>query len=162
MEGELLGVLIAAGQRGSYEAAGDEGADGGVGAGDGEDGDAGTDGGGGDLATGIGDAGRARVADDGDARVRPERGGQLDGAAHLVVLVVADGRRADVEVVEQLLRLARVLTGDAVDRAQDAEGAQGDVLQIADGRSDEVEARSEGLAIPIGNHAFALSFETAN
>ena len=102
------------------------------------------------------------VADDGDARARLERGGKLDGAGGLIVLVVADGGRADTEVVEQLLRLARVLAGDAVDRAQDAQGAQGDVLQIADGRGDEVEARSEGLAILIGNHALAPSFETAN
>ena len=145
-----------------YEAAGDEGADGGVCAGHRKYRHTSRDGRCGDLASGIGDAGRARVADDGDARARPERCGEFNGAGGLVVLVVADGGRADTEVVEQLLRLARVLAGDAVDRAQDAQGAQGDVLQIADGRGDEVEARSEGLAILIGNHALALSFETAN
>ena len=58
MEGELgFGRFRAS----SGEAAGDEGADGGVGAGDGKDGDAGGDGGCGDLAAGVGDAGRAGV-----------------------------------------------------------------------------------------------------
>ena len=147
MEGELLGVLVAADERGSGEAAGDERADGGVGAGDGEDGHAGGNGCRGDLAAGIGDAGRARVADDGDARAGLQRGGQLDRAARLVVHVVADGGRADVEVVEQLLGLARVLAGNFVDRAQHAQRAQGDVFQVADGRGDEIEAGSERALI---------------
>ena len=95
------------------------------------------------MAAGVGDAGGSRVADDGDARTRPERGGKLDGAARLVVHVVADSGGTDVEVVEQLLGLARVLAGDLVDRAQHTQRAQGDVFQVADGRGDEVEAGGE-------------------
>ncbi len=143
MEGEGFGRFPS-----SSQAAGDEGADGGVGAGDGKDGDAGGDGGCGDLAAGVGDAGRAGVRDDGDARAGLERGGELHGAASLVVHVVADGGGADVEVIEELLGLARVLARDFVDRTQDAEGAQGDVLEVADGRGDEIEAGGErGFAV---------------
>jgi hypothetical protein len=39
-------------------------------------------------------------------------------------------------MIEELLRLASVLAGDAVDAAEDAKGAKGDVLQIADGGGD--------------------------
>ena len=63
-------------------------------------------------------------------------------------------------MVEQLLRLARVLAGDAVDRAQDAQGAQGDVFQVADGRGDEVEAGGERLLGVVGD--FARRFLVAN
>ena len=104
MEGEALGG----------EAAGDEGADGGVGSGDGEDGDAGGDGGCGDLGAGVGDAGSACVADDGDAGALFEGFDEFFGARALVVHVVADGGGADLEVVEELLGLAGVFAGDAV------------------------------------------------
>ncbi len=45
-----------------------------------------------------------------------------------------------LEVIQQLLSLAGVLAGDAVHAAQDAQCAQGDVLEVADGGGDEVEA----------------------
>jgi len=59
------------------------------------------------------------------------------------VHVVADGGRADAEVAEEFGGLAGVFAGDAVDRAQDAERAEGDVFEVADGRGDEVEAGGE-------------------
>ena len=61
----------------------------------------------------------------------------------LVVLVAADGGGCDLEVVEQLLRLAGVFAGDAVGALENIEGAQSDVAEVADGRGDEVEAGSE-------------------
>ena len=42
---------------------------------------------------------------------------QFCGAMALVVLVAADGGGCDVEVIEQLLGLAGVFAGDAVDVA---------------------------------------------
>ena len=72
-----------------------------------------------------------------------ERFDQFGGAMPLVVLVAAHGRRGDGEVVEQLLRLARVFAGDAVGAPEDIEGAQGDVAEVADGSGDEVEAGGE-------------------
>ena len=64
--------------------------------------------------------------------------------AALVVHVVADGGGGDAEVVEELLGLAGVLAGDAVDAAQDAKSAQGDVFEVADGSGDEVETGGSG------------------
>jgi hypothetical protein len=40
--------------------------------------------------------------------------------------------------------LAGVFAGDAVDGAEDAESAQGDVFEVADGGGNEVEAGGEG------------------
>ena len=67
------------------------------------------------------------------------------GAVALVVLVAAYGGGGDFEVVEELLGLAGVFAGDAVDLLQDVEGAEGDVAEVADGGGDEVEAGCEGV-----------------
>src|SRR6185312_15506338 len=112
---------------------------------DGEDEDAGGDGGRGDLGARIGDAGRAGVGDDGNARAGFQFRDELLGASSFVVLVVADGGRRDLEMVEELLRLAGVLAGDAVAGAQHTQGAQRYVFEIADGRGDELEAGGEGI-----------------
>ena len=56
----------------------------------------------------------------------------------------------DLEVVEQLLRLAGVFAGDAVDALEHIEGAQGDVAEVADGRGDEVEAGGECVGCRLG------------
>ncbi len=135
VEAEGAGLVGCAG-----EAAGGEGRDDGVGSGDGIDGDAGVDGGRGNEPAGVGDAGRACVADDGDPGAGFEVGDQFGGAAGLVVHVVAEGRCGDAEVVQQLLGLACVLAGDAIDGAEDTKGAEGDVFEIADRGCDEVEA----------------------
>jgi len=136
VKGKRLGVQAASRKAGSGKAAGNERADRGVRTRHGKDGDSGGDGGGGDLSAGVGDSGRSRVADHGDSRSRLERRCQLKGTARLIMHVIADSGGANLEVVEQLLRLARVLAGDAIDRAQHTQGAQGDVFQIADGRGN--------------------------
>jgi len=41
-------------------------------------------------------------------------------------------------VTEEFLRVACIFTGDLIDFFQDAQGAEGDVLQIAYGRANEV------------------------
>ena len=45
-------------------------------------------------------------------------------------------------MVQQVARLARVLAGDEVGLAQDAQGAHGNVLQIADGGRNEIKGAS--------------------
>ena len=57
--------------------------------------------------------------------------------------MAALGGRGDAEVVEELLGLAGVFAGDAVDALEDVEGAKGDVAEVADGGGDEVEAGGE-------------------
>jgi len=50
--------------------------------------------------------------------------------------VVADERLANLVMVEEFLRVARVFAGDLVDFFEDAQGAEGDVLKIANGGAD--------------------------
>ena len=47
-------------------------------------------------------------------------------------------------MVEELRGLAGVFAGDAVGGAEDAQRAEGDVFEVADGRGDEIEAGCEG------------------
>src|SRR6185312_3456214 len=46
-------------------------------------------------------------------------------------------------MIEELLRLASVLTGDAIDGTENFEGAEGNVAEVADGRGYKVEAGNE-------------------
>src|SRR5690606_15238645 len=64
---------------------------------------------------------------------------QLRRALLLVVLVNADERRRDLEVVQELERTPRVLGGDPRHPAQGRQGPERDVLQVADGCGAQVE-----------------------
>jgi hypothetical protein len=48
-------------------------------------------------------------------------------------------RGADTEVRQQFAAVARVLGGNAVDLLEHAQGAQCDVLEVAERRSDHIE-----------------------
>src|SRR5690606_33001460 len=95
------------------------------------------------------DEGRVRVP--GRARVADERAGLAVAQAQQVArgdrlrveVVVGLERLAEAVVVERRARVARVLRQDAVAGPQYAHGAEGDVLEVADGRGDEVEAGGE-------------------
>jgi hypothetical protein len=63
----------------------------------------------------IGNQRHARVADESDLCALFERDEQLRRARQLVMLVVADEGLADLVVVQQLLRVARVFARDLVD-----------------------------------------------
>ncbi len=52
------------------------------------------------------------------------------------MLVVADERLANFVVVEEFLRVARVFASDLVDLFEDAQGAESDVFEIANGGAD--------------------------
>ena len=94
----------------------------------------------------------ARVAHESDFRASFQRHDEFRRARQLIVLVVADQRLVNVVVSQQLLCVARVFAGYLIDFFQDAQGAKRDVLQIADGRSDKVEASdSRGIC---GVHRF--------
>jgi hypothetical protein len=80
----------------------------------------------------------AGVADERDFRALLERDEQFGGARHFIVFVVADERFAYFVMAEEFLRVACVFAGDLINFFQDAEGAEGNVLQIADGRANEV------------------------
>ena len=90
----------------------------------------------------------ARVADERHASVANERdfGPLLHGndefgrASHFIVFVITDEGFLDFVMREQLLRVAGVFAGDLVSFFENAEGAERDVLEIADGSADEIEA----------------------
>jgi hypothetical protein len=86
----------------------------------------------------IGNQRHAGVTDERDFRALLERYEQLGSARHFIVFVVADERLTNFVVTEQLLCVACVFAGDLIDFFQDAQGAEGNVLQIAYGRANEV------------------------
>src|SRR5579863_5554658 len=61
----------------------------------------------------------------------------------LIVLVATDRRRRDGEVVQELLGLTCVFAGDAIGAFENVEGTEGDVVEVADGRGDQIEAGVE-------------------
>ena len=114
---EKAGIEEAAG----IESRGNESGEGRVGARYRDDRDAGLDRGAGQAHARIGDSRHARVADHGHATAFGEQAEQLPGTRLLVVFVAADGCDADVEVVQELLREARIFARDQVDALEDAE-----------------------------------------
>src|ERR1700727_3886657 len=67
----------------------------------------------GDLSAWVGDSWRPGIADNGDSRARLQLCDQLLRARALVMHVITDGRRRNLEVIQQLLSLTCVLAGDA-------------------------------------------------
>jgi putative FmdB family regulatory protein len=99
----------------------------------------------------IGDERHAGVADESDFRALFQREHQFGRAGQFVVFVVADQRLVNVVVGEELLGVARILARDLVHFLEDAQGAKRDVLEIADRRSDEIQAAGRGFRIRRGS-----------
>jgi len=55
------------------------------------------------------------------------------------MFVITYGALANPEMIEQLAGLARIFAGDHVGLAQDAKGAESNILKIADWRRYEIE-----------------------
>lgn len=121
------------------EAGGGEGGDEGAGAGDGFDFEAGLEGGADDALAGIADAGCAGVGDEGDFFAAGEALDDLFAALGFVEFEVAEERFFDFVGLEKIRGVAGIFGGDDVAFAEDAEGAEGDVLAVADGSGDEVK-----------------------
>jgi putative FmdB family regulatory protein len=92
------------------------------------------------AVAGIGDQRHSGVADESDFRALLQGQHEFGCAGQLVVFVVADERLVNVVVREELLGVAGILAGDLVHFLEHADGAQRDVLEIADGRPDKIEA----------------------
>src|SRR6266849_3793661 len=86
-----------------------------------------------------------RVAYQRDFRALLQRDDQLRRARDFIVLVVADERLVNVIVSQELLRVARIFAGDLIRFFQYAQRAQGDVLEVADGRSDKVQTAARNM-----------------
>ena len=99
----------------------------------------GGDGGFDDALARIADAGTAGIRDQRDFLAAPETVNDFLAALGLVKLEITQKRSGDSEMLEQLPGAARVLGGDHVALAQDAQRAERDVLQVANRRGDEVK-----------------------
>jgi hypothetical protein len=63
------------------------------------------------------------------------------------MFVIADKRLFDLVVLEKLLRLTRIFTGDHCNFfAKDAQSAQRNIFQISDGCRDDVERARQTLS----------------
>ena len=89
--------------------------------------------------SGVGDGGRAGIADEGHRFAGSETCGKGFGRLVLIELMVAHQARRDVVVLEKLSARPGVFGQYDIDLSEDAERTEGDVFQIADGRGDEVE-----------------------
>lgn len=103
------------------------------------DAEAGGDDFGDDAGAGIGDAGGSGIGDQRDNGAGAQAVGDFGRASGFIEPEVGDHGLPDVEVLEELTGVTGVLGGDEVAVAEDAEGAQGDVLEVPDGSGDEVE-----------------------
>ena len=139
------------------EPAGGDRRRGGAGPWDGDDVEAGRGRGGGDAAAGVGDRGGAGVRHEGDGLAPGQPLEHRGRARRLVVGVEADeaggggrGRGARGRARcggdgsgNERPAAPRVLAEDRVRRRQHPRGPRGEVLEVADGRGDDVEARGE-------------------
>ena len=97
-----------------------------------------------EVKPGVGDGGHAGVGDQGDVLAGQEPADQLRRPFPLVVFVVGDQRRGDAVALQQGPGVPRVLAGDHVHLAEDAQRPQSDVFQVADRRPDDVERTHQG------------------
>jgi hypothetical protein len=117
--------------------------------GDGRDRVAGGERGSNKRLTGVGDGGSAGVADEGDV-ARGKCFEEAVAAGTFVEGVVAEEWSLDAEMGEQAAGVSGILGGDQGDLAEDAQGAGGDVLQVADRGGDDVEVAHASSAIRVG------------
>jgi hypothetical protein len=93
----------------------------------------------------IANSGRAGIGDQRDLRALFQFDHNFRGACDFVVLVIAHQALLNVEMREQLQRLARVFAGDRVRFFQNPQRPQWNIFQVADGRRDDVQASRAGL-----------------
>mmetsp|Transcript_18229 Transcript_18229/g.43763 ORF Transcript_18229/g.43763 Transcript_18229/m.43763 type:complete len:306 (-) Transcript_18229:2098-3015(-) len=89
--------------------------------------------------TGVGDGRRAGIRRIRHAFARRQPRDHAGAGFALVVLVQRDQRLVQAKMAQQRAALARVLTGQRIGQAQQMDGAQGQVGQVADGRGHQVE-----------------------
>lgn len=96
---------------------------------------------------GVGDAWRARIA---DQRHRLAVADLTHIAVHLGVLVedmVGQTAFVDLVVLQQMLGGAGVLGQDEINRLEHVEGSEGDVFQVADGGWDDIQFHDRRYSI---------------
>lgn len=122
----------------------------GGGTGDDGNGEAGGAYGFGGAGAGIGDAGHAGVGHQGQGFACANAREDFIGAGAFVVFVAGEKGGVNGIGIEEGAGVPGVFGKNAGGAAQDAEGAQGDVFSVADGRADEVEAGGQGRVLRRG------------
>lgn len=92
-----------------------------------------------EARSGIRQQRRARVGYERNVLARGQPLDDLRSGLRLVVLVVRGGGSRYFVVVEQPARVPRVLGQDYVNRAENLDGAIGNVAEVSDRRADEIE-----------------------
>jgi hypothetical protein len=92
-----------------------------------------------DTLPGIADARSAGIRDERHFLALLEALDELFAALCFVEFEIAQEGLFDIEILEQVSGVAGVLGGDDVAFAQGAEGAQGDVFEIADRSRDQIQ-----------------------
>ncbi len=80
----------------------------------------------------------SRVGHQGQAQSALEIHDQFRSAGHLVVLVIADGAGGNAIMAQELFCLAGVLAGNQIGFLQNAQGAERNVLKVADWGGDYI------------------------
>ena len=99
---------------------------------------------------GIGDEGHASITDQCDGGTSFHGEHEFGSAGEFVVLVVADERLMDLEMIQEFEGVAGVFAGDLLDFFENAQGAEGDVFEVADGSGDQIEAATRRVGGSIG------------
>ena len=97
-----------------------------------------------ETMAGVGHERHASIAHQGDIGALFHGEDQFGRARKFVVLVIADERFVNVEVIQKLKRVAGVFAGDLVDFLENAKGAKRDVFEVADRSGDEVQPAGRG------------------
>ncbi len=98
-----------------------------------------------ETVAGIGDEGHAGITDESDGGAAFHGKHEFGSASDFVVVVITDEGFLNFKMIEQFQSVASIFAGDLIDFLEDAEGAQGDVLKIADGSGNEIEAAAAVL-----------------
>lgn len=140
------------------QAAGDEGMDGGGGAGDDLDGEIFAADGSDNAFPGVGDGGHARIGNEGDGLTGAKALKDFCLAGGLIKFLVAEKRFFEAEVLEEEAGVAGVFGGDEIGGGKGLAGAGGDIGKVADGGTNDEEAaggRGHRISLP----AAALGLE---
>ena len=132
------------------KAGGREGGEERGGTGNGDDRDAMANGESDQAMAGIGDEGHASITDQCNGGTFFHGEHEFGSAGEFVMLVVADERLMDLEMIQEFEGVAGVFAGDLLNFFENAQGAEGDVFEVADGSGDQIEAAARRVGGRIG------------
>ncbi len=104
-----------------------------------------------EAMAGVGNQRHSGIADQRDFGTLFHSDDEFGGTSDFVVFVVANERLMNVVVSEQFLGVASVLASDLIRFFEDAQRAESDVLEIADGCGHEIQRAARAGLTNRGN-----------